>query len=91
MFEGGDNAQMLKRVAAITSSGVRMVTLLALGDDGAPIFNEQNAAAIATMGVPSFACTPDLFPDLMAAAINGRDLGDWASQANLSTTRAEPK
>lgn len=87
LFEGGDNTQMLKRVAAITTSGVRMVTLLALGDDGAPTFDEKNAAAIATMGVPSFACTPDLFPDLMAAAINGRDLGDWASQANLSTPR----
>lgn len=90
LFEGGDNAQMLKRVASLTTSGVRMVTLLALGDSGAPTFDEKNAAAIATMGVPSFACTPDLFPELMAAAINGRDLGDWASDQKLTTQRAMP-
>lgn len=90
LFEGGDNAQMLKRVASLTTSGVRMVTLLALGDTGAPTFDEKNAAAIATMGVPSFACTPDLFPELMAAAINGRDLGDWASDQKLTTQRAMP-
>lgn len=88
LYEGGNNAQMLARVQEIVTSGVKMVTLLALGDTGAPIFDERNAAAIATMGVPSFACTPDLFPDLMAAAINKQDLGQWAAQNGITTSRA---
>jgi hypothetical protein len=88
LYEGGNAEQMLKRAAAITTSGVRMVTLLALGDSGAPIYDDQNAGALAAMGVPSFACTPDLFPEMMAAAINGRDLGEWASEQNLTTPRA---
>lgn len=88
LFEGGKCDEMLKRAAAISASGVRAVTLLALGDDGAPTFDERNAAAFAALGIPSFACTPDLFPDLMAAAIQGRDLGQWAAQQSLTTPRA---
>jgi hypothetical protein len=35
------------------------------------------------MGIPCFACTPDLFPDLMAAAIQRHSLEQWASQAGI--------
>lgn len=88
LFEGGDAREMLKRAAAIAGLGVRMVTLLALADSGAPSFDDHNAAALAAMGVPSFACTPDRFSDLMAAAIQGRDLGQWAADRGMSTSRA---
>ncbi|HYE62924.1 MAG TPA: VWA domain-containing protein [Phycisphaerales bacterium] len=87
LYEGGDNAQMLKRAASIAGSGVKFVTLLALGDTGAPTFDQNNAAAMASFGIPSFACTPDRFPDLMAAAIQGRDLGQWAAEHDLATAR----
>ncbi len=89
LYEGGDNKEMLKRVAEIAGSGVRMVTLLALGDSGAPSFDHRNAASLAAMGVPSFACTPDRFPELMAAAIQGRDIGQWASEQGMTASRAE--
>lgn len=88
LFEGGNNAQMLTRAASIAGSGARMVTLLALGDSGAPSFDEKNAAAFASFGVPSFACTPDRFPELMAAAINGTDIAQWASLQGMTTPRA---
>lgn len=88
LYEGGNNAEMLKRAAAIASSGAKFVTLLALADSGAPSFDNRNAAALANMGVPSFACTPDRFPDLMAAAINGRDLAQWAGDHGLTAARA---
>jgi hypothetical protein len=32
----------------------------------------------ASIGIPVFACTPDLFPDLMAAAISKQDVSTWA-------------
>jgi len=88
LYEGGNQQEMLKRAAAMAGSGVRMVTLLALADTGSPGFDEKNAAALATLGVPSFACTPDKFPELMAAAIQGRDLGLWAANAGLVTCRS---
>ena len=88
LFEGGDADEMLRRAAAIAGSGVRVVTLLALADGGAPSFDERHAAALAGMGIPSFACTPDAFPELMAAAIQGRDLGQWAAEHGLTASRA---
>ena len=33
---------------------------------------------LAELGVPAFACTPDAFPDLLAVAIDGGDVGGWA-------------
>jgi hypothetical protein len=30
--------------------------------------------------VPAFACTPDAFGDLMAAAIERRNLSEWAER-----------
>ncbi len=91
LYEGGNAKEMIKRAAALVSSGVKMVTLLALSDEGAPTFDEKNAGALAALGVPSFACTPDKFPDLLAAAIQKRDLNQWAAENQLSTSRANLK
>lgn len=74
LFEGGVEAEFLKRAAALVASGVQFVALLALSDEGAPSYNAELAAQLATLGVPAFACTPDRFPDLMAAAIGRREL-----------------
>jgi hypothetical protein len=41
------------------------------------------------MGAPAFACTPDLFPDLMAAAINRQDIGQWAAAREIVTARGQ--
>jgi len=80
LFEGGDREKMLKRVAAIVNSGVKMIALLALSDQGAPSFDHTIAASFSAMGIPSFACTPDAFPDLMAAAMKGDDLQAFAAK-----------
>jgi Mg-chelatase subunit ChlD len=74
LYEGGIREEMIKRVAAMTAAGVQVIVLLALSDEGKPSYDHENAAALAALGVPAFACTPDAFPDLMAAAIERRDL-----------------
>ncbi len=74
LYEGGIRDEMLKRVAAMQASGVRFVALLALSDEGAPAYDREHAAALAALGAPAFACTPDLFPEVMAAAIEKRPL-----------------
>ncbi|MEL6940474.1 MAG: VWA domain-containing protein [Cyanobacteria bacterium J06598_1] len=85
LYEGGDNQAMRKRIAALISTGVQVITLLALSDDGAPYFDHQNAAAFAALGIPAFACTPDQFPDLMAAAISRDDIRQWAASQDIVT------
>jgi hypothetical protein len=64
-----------------------VVCLLALNDKGAPVYDAQNAQRFASLGIPSFGCTPDLFPELMAAAIERRDLTAWAARNDLVTVR----
>lgn len=83
LYEGGNSAEMLKRASNLVNAGVQMVTLLALSDDGAPGYNRQIAAELAKLDVPAFACTPDLFPELMAAAINRQDLNRWAARQDI--------
>ncbi|MGH9265735.1 MAG: VWA domain-containing protein [Acidimicrobiales bacterium] len=83
LVEGGSREEMLQRAAALVAAGVQVVALLALSDDGAPAYDHDNAAALAAMGVPAFACTPDLFPELMAAAIERRDIAGWAAARDV--------
>ena len=78
LYERGNQADMRKRMAELVASGVQLITLLALNDEGAPSFDHENARFLASLGVPVFACTPDQFPDLMAAALSRQDLGQWA-------------
>lgn len=87
LFEGGDRAQMLRTAHRLVQAGVRLVVLLALTDSGAPASDPQNAAAFAALGVPTFACTPDRFPDLMAAALAGQDLTAWAAARGIPHAR----
>jgi Mg-chelatase subunit ChlD len=74
LYEGGVRDEMLSRVASLVAAGVQVIVLLALSDDGAPGYDHDNAAALAGLGVPAFACTPDAFGELMAAAIQRQDL-----------------
>jgi Mg-chelatase subunit ChlD len=81
LYEGGVEAEFMKRAATMVASGIQFVTLLALSDEGSPAYNAQLAAQLATLGVPAFACTPDRFPELMAAAIQRADLRDFVAAA----------
>lgn len=86
LYEGGVEAGLLSRARELVESGVQFVTLLALSDEGAPAYDRQLAAKLAALGVPSFACTPDAFPGLMAAAIRRDDVGAWAAAQGLATS-----
>ena len=80
LYEGGSEQEMRKRFASIVASGVQLIVLPALNDDGAPSYDKSHAEFLATLGVPTFACTPDKFPELMAAALSKQDIGMWVSQ-----------
>jgi len=82
LFEGGVAAELLKRAASLVASGVQLIV--------PPAFNHDLAAQLAAIGVPAFACTPDMFPDLMAAAIRCDDIGNWATARGIVLSRAAP-
>ncbi|MEM1124289.1 MAG: VWA domain-containing protein, partial [Bacteroidota bacterium] len=83
LFEGGNERDLLKRVAAIKASGAQLITLLALNDDGAPAFDRSLANQFAGFNVPTFACSPDQFPSLMAAAIRKDSITSWMAKEGI--------
>lgn len=89
LYEGGVEKNLLQRAAELVESGVQVITLLALSDEGRPFYDAELAAKLAALGVPSFACSPDQFPELMAAAIRKEDIGLWAAQQGIATARAK--
>ena len=48
-----------------------------------PFYDKALAAKLAGLGIPSFACTPDLFPGMMAAAIRKEDVNLWAAKQGI--------
>ena len=85
LYEGGDAREMRKKFVSLVNSGVQLIVLPALNDDGAPSYDKSHAEFLANIGVPTFACTPDKFPNLMAAALSKQDIGMWISQ-NIKST-----
>lgn len=88
LYEGGVEGKLLRRANELVEAGVQFIALLALSDEGAPAYDRDLAAKLAALGVPSFACTPDAFPGLMAAAIKREDVSAWAAGQGLKTSRA---
>lgn len=80
LFEGGDETKLFQRIEALQAAGVQCISLLALTDQGSEGYDRRNAERLHQMGIPSFACTPDRFPDLMATAIQGGDLIQWSKE-----------
>ena len=87
LYEGGDAKAMLARAAAIKQSGVNLIVLLALSDSGHSAYEAKHAEAIASLGCPVFACTPDQFPSMMASALTGKDLQGWAAEEDVALVR----
>ncbi len=90
LFEGGDAGELLARLEALAGSGVNVITLLALTDEGRPGHDADLAGQVAALGIPAFACTPHDFPDLMAAALNRADLRDWAAERDIPVVAPAP-
>jgi Mg-chelatase subunit ChlD len=71
LFEGGNAELMRTRVAQLIRSGVTVLCLLALSDEGAPVHDQHAAADLVALGATVMACTPDRFPDVLAEALEG--------------------
>lgn len=83
LYEGGNENAMLKKAASIKNSGVQLIALLALDDQGAPQFDKSVASKFSVLNIPAFACSPDQFPSLMAAAIKKESINDWMAREGI--------
>ncbi|HJO67431.1 MAG TPA: VWA domain-containing protein [Sphingomonas sanguinis] len=89
LYEGGDERALVDRLARLAVSGVNIVVLLALTDNGRPSYDPQLAAQVAALGIPVFACTPDQFPELMATALRREDVHGGAADRDIKLVRAD--
>jgi hypothetical protein len=74
LFEGGNVQAMFRRIERIHRGGAQLITLLALSNTGLGAYDHQHAERLGQLGIPTFGCTPDQFPALMAAAIGRQPL-----------------
>ncbi len=74
LMEGGNRAALVRRLGEMKESGVTAVCLLAIADGGKPYYDAQMAQKVAALGIPCFACSPQMLPQLLERALKGQDL-----------------
>jgi len=80
LYEGGNEAQLVRRLGEMMDSGVRVMCLLALSDSGIPSYDDRLAKKLAKLGIPCFGCTPQKLPELVEGALRGNDLQALATR-----------
>lgn len=72
--EGGNRNGLLRRLSELKESGVNLIVLLAISDQGKPFYDAQMAEKIARFDIPCFACPPEKLPELLEQALNRKSL-----------------
>lgn len=85
LFEGGMPEIMYTHFQALNDSGVRVVALLALGQEGAVEYDKTAAQRLHQMNIPAFACGLEQFPEMMSLALAGEDVFTWWRYQSSST------
>jgi len=84
LYEGGNEAQLVRRLGEMVESGVRVLCLLALSDSGIPSYDQGLAKKLASLGISCFGCTPQKLPELVEGALRGNDLEALATRINAN-------
>lgn len=84
LYEGGNQAALIRRMGEMKQAGVQVLCLLALSDQGAPSYDDNVAKKLAQFGIPCFGCTPELLPELIEGALKGLDLQALATRAGAA-------
>lgn len=80
LYEGGNRAAFLRRMEEMKASGVQVVSLLAISDGGKPYYDTHIAGRLAAVGIPCFACNPQMLPELLKRTLKGEDLAQFQKE-----------
>lgn len=86
LYEGGNRAAFIRRMNEMKSSGVTVVSLLAVSDGREPFYDESVANKLSKLGIPCFACDPKKLPELLGLVLKGREL----SESNIKLISRPP-
>jgi VWA domain containing CoxE-like protein len=87
LFQGGNQARLVRRLGEMVESGVRAICLLALSDTGVPSYDESLARKLVAMGISCFGCTLQRLPDLLEGALRGRICRRWRRMSRRHSRR----
>ncbi|MDR2534416.1 MAG: hypothetical protein LBD29_00110, partial [Treponema sp.] len=79
-------AGLLRQLGDLKESGVTVLVLLALSDEGVPSYDADLARKIGALGIPSFGCTPAKLPELIGGALKGGELQVLAERVKIGGT-----
>lgn len=74
--EGGNRSALLHRMQNLKESGVTVVSLLAISDQGKPYYDSYIAGKLANMDIPCFACDPQNLPELLEMALKKQKIDE---------------
>lgn len=80
LYEGGNEAALVRRIEELKESGVNIIVLLAISDSGKPCFDSRLADKISAFDIPCFACPPERLPELLELALKKRSLQGFISK-----------
>ena len=78
LYDGMDETLLPQIVFRQVQAGIRIVVLLALTNTGTPDYDAKMATQLTQAGAVCLACTPHLFPQLIAAVLEGKSLDSYA-------------
>lgn len=78
--EYGNQGALTNKIRYLKESGVTVICLLAISDDGEPYYNKNLANKFSSFGVPCFACTPSILPLLLEKALKGDSLKEFENK-----------
>lgn len=78
LFEGAPVELLYDVVQTILNHEIGIISLLALDDYGSPSYDKAIARNLCAMGITAFGCSPELFSEVIAAALNEEDLSRYA-------------
>jgi hypothetical protein len=71
LYEGGDREALLRGLAALREARTQVLCVLALNDAGKASFDRDMARKVATLDIPTFACTPNKLVEAVERALKG--------------------
>ena len=71
LYEGGDRRQMISQMLEMKASGVKVICLLTLSNNGLPYYDELIAKELRRGDIPCFACSPEKLPELIKDTLSG--------------------
>lgn len=84
LYEGGNQASLIRRVKEMKEAGVTVICLLAISDNGVPAYDERLAKKFASLNIPTFGATPNMLPELLEGVLKNKDLEELAKNFEKS-------